>query len=204
MNSPIDFWERRKAAVRAEEKAERRVEQAKQDAREQEELEARPDEEILAKLDLPDPDTLKEGDDFSAFMSKAVPERLRRRALRKLWLSNPVLANLDELVDYGEDFTDASLVVDNLQTTYQVGKGMLAHIQAQADETADPEEEEMAEEASPEGQSAEPARLEPVRETADSEAVPQNQGETVESETAEPAGVRRRMRFTSSSEEEAG
>ena len=53
------------------------------------------DEEILESLGLPDPDTLKRGDDFSAFMSKAVPARLRSRALRKLWISDPVLANLD-------------------------------------------------------------------------------------------------------------
>lgn len=85
--------------------------------------EERSDEEILEALGLPDPDTLKSGDDFSAFMSKAVPARLRSRALRKLWISNPVLANLDELVDYGGDFTDAATVIENLATGYQVGKG---------------------------------------------------------------------------------
>lgn len=31
---------------------------------------------------LPDPDTLVQGDDFSVFMAKAVPDRIRRRALR--------------------------------------------------------------------------------------------------------------------------
>lgn len=93
----------------------------------------RSDEEMLAELELPDPDTLQPGDDFSAFMAKAVPDRLRRRALRKLWLSNPVLANLDELVDYGEDYTDAATVVENLQTAYQVGKGMLARLEKSAE-----------------------------------------------------------------------
>ncbi len=81
------------------------------------------DEELLAELDLPEPDTMKAGDDFSAFMQARVPERLRRRALRNLWLSNPALANLDELVDYGEDFTDAATVIENMQTVYEVGKG---------------------------------------------------------------------------------
>ena len=37
------------------------------------------------------------GDDFSGFMARNVPDHLRRRALRKLWVSNPVLANLDGL-----------------------------------------------------------------------------------------------------------
>ena len=83
------------------------------------------DAEILEELGLKDPDDLQAGDDFSGFMSGAIPEGLRNRALRKLWLTNPVLANLDELVDYGEDFTDAATVVENLQTAYRVGKGFL-------------------------------------------------------------------------------
>ena len=83
----------------------------------------RSEAEILEELGLPNPDDLEPGDDFSGFMSKAVPTRLRNRALRKLWLTNPVLANLDELVDYGEDFTDAATVIENMQTAYQVGRG---------------------------------------------------------------------------------
>jgi hypothetical protein len=72
-----------------------------------------------------------------------VPERIRRRALRRLWLSNPVLANLDTLVEYGEDYTDAATVVENLSTAYQVGKGMTRHVlemerqNAEADARAD-------------------------------------------------------------------
>lgn len=83
------------------------------------------DDEILEELGLPDPDALDGGDDFSAFMSSAVPTRLRNRALRRLWGTNPVLANLDELLDYGEDYTDAATVVENMQTAYQVGRGWL-------------------------------------------------------------------------------
>jgi len=83
------------------------------------------DEEVLAELDLPDPDSLGPGDDFSRFMAETVPTRLRNRALRRLWISDPVLANLDELLDYGDDFTDAATVVENLQTAYQAGRGFL-------------------------------------------------------------------------------
>ena len=93
-------------------------------------------------MGLPDPDTLQPGDDFRAFMAKAVPDRLRRRALRRLWQSNPALANLDGLVDYGEDFTDSATVIENMQTAYQVGKGMTAHV------------EEMARQAEAEAQAA--------------------------------------------------
>ena len=95
------------------------------------------DAEILEELGLPDPDTLDEGDDFSRFMGGAIPTRLRNRALRRLWLTNPVLANLDELVDYGEDFTDAATVVENLQTAYRVGKGFLRREEIEAVEGAE-------------------------------------------------------------------
>ncbi len=83
---------------------------------------------------------MQEGDDFSAFMSDLVPARLKTRALRKLWRLNPVLANIDGLVDYGEDFTDAAMVIENMQTTYQVGKGMMAHVKELARQALEKEE----------------------------------------------------------------
>lgn len=133
MSAQADFWSRRKAAVEAEGRVREEAELEVRAAQQQAALEERPDEEVLAELELPDPDSMKQGDDFSAFMSDAVPQRLRRRALRQLWRSNPVLANLDNLVDYGEDYTDAALVMENLQSAYQVGKGMLKHLEAMAE-----------------------------------------------------------------------
>lgn len=133
-----DFWSRRRAAVQAEADAEVLESQRLAEAQEVEErakLEAeKTDEELLAELGLPDPDSLKMGDDFSAFMSKAVPQRLRNRALRKLWVSNPVLANLDGMVDYADDFRDSAVVIPDLKTAYQVGKGMMAHVRKLAAE----------------------------------------------------------------------
>lgn len=129
MSRGRDFWSDRRAAVQAEGQAEQQARAAQQAELDRAALEARDDAEILAELDLPDPDTLKAGDDVRGFMSQAVPDRLRRRALRQLWKLNPVLANVDGLVDYGEDFTDAATVLENMQTAYQVGKGMLAHIE---------------------------------------------------------------------------
>lgn len=83
------------------------------------------DDQILEKLGLPAPEGLQAGDDFSGFMANSVPARLRNRALRRLWVTNPILANLDELLEYGEDYTDAATVVENLETAYRVGKGFL-------------------------------------------------------------------------------
>ncbi|MCV0424577.1 MAG: DUF3306 domain-containing protein [Roseibium sp.] len=120
-----DFWSRRKAAVRDAEDAERAEREALADAEYRDELEQKTDAEILDELELPDPETLSEEDDFSRFLSAKVPDHLRRRALRRLWGLNPVLANLDGLVDYADDFTDAATVIPDLQTVYKIGKGML-------------------------------------------------------------------------------
>lgn len=96
------------------------------------------DRSLLAALDLKHPADLQPGDDVKGFMQAAVPDRLRRLALRQLWRGNPVLANLDQLVDYGEDFTDSAMVVENMQTLYQVGKGMLRKVEALAEDEEDP------------------------------------------------------------------
>lgn len=149
MSGEQDFWARRKAKVEAETLAEQAAVEQLVLAEQNVVLEEKTDAELLEELDLPDPDTLVMGDDFSVFMSKAVPDRIRRRALRILWRSNPVLANVDMLVDYGEDFTDAAMAVENIQTAYQVGKGMLKHVQEmarQAEERENPTEPEVLEE----------------------------------------------------------
>ncbi|WP_425092996.1 DUF3306 domain-containing protein [Tropicimonas sp. S265A] len=150
-----DFWSRRKARVEQEVEDDRRADEAAARAAREAELEEKSDAEILADLDLPDPDTLEKGDDFSVFMKQVVPERIRRRALRKLWLSNPVLANLDALVEYGEDYTDAATVVENLSTTYQVGKGMLAHVQEMERQAAAKEAAAIAPSDEPEAETEE-------------------------------------------------
>ncbi|OUS35762.1 hypothetical protein A9Q94_11505 [Rhodobacterales bacterium 56_14_T64] len=124
-----DFWARRKAGVEAEAVADARAEVVAQAEQRDAEVEDKSDAEILAELELPDPDSLGEGDDFKVFLTETVPARIRTRALRRLWLTNPVLANVDGLVDYGEDFTDASCVIKNIKTAYQVGKGMTAHVE---------------------------------------------------------------------------
>ncbi|MBL3702277.1 DUF3306 domain-containing protein [Sulfitobacter sp. BDSS02] len=182
MTARKDFWSRRKAAVRAEESAA----QVMTEAQIREGVVAEQDDAtLLAELGLPDPETLQAGDDIRAFMAKAVPEHLRRMALRRLWKVNPVLANVDGLAEYGEDFTDSATVVENLQTTYQVGKGMLSHIKAMARDADLEEIEETPEELVAETE-AEP----------EPEPAPAVQAETI----ARPAEVvedrrPRRMRF---------
>ncbi len=187
------MWARRKAAVLAEAEADERAQVAVVVAEERAALEEKTDAEILAELDLQEPDEMGLGDDFSGFMKAAVPERIRRRALRKLWLSNPVLAHVDNLVDYGDDFTLATSALETVQTVYQVGKGMLAHVEEMA------KQQEAADEADEDVPDA------PQEQTV-GEMLAEDQGNGLEVELdsepdqaaqqeAPPIGVKRRMRF---------
>lgn len=184
------FWSRRKQAVEAEAKQEADARVRAEEAEALAKQEQKADEELLAELGLPDPDVLKAGDDFSAFMSKSVPARLRNRALRKLWVSNPVLANLDDLVDYAEDFRSAGLTGEVIQTTYQVGKGLMKHVEALA-RIEDPDgNEEPVETAATEEDLAEDVIEEAAK--ADAYAPSEQEMEEVEMAVAAP---KRRMRF---------
>jgi hypothetical protein len=121
-------WSRRKAAVAAEAVAEERAVEDSVIAEQHDALAEKTDVEILEELGLPDPDAMVQGDDFKAFLSKTVPAHLRKRALRKLWRSNPVLACVDGLNDYDDDYLTGSYGQGPISTTYQVGKGMLSHL----------------------------------------------------------------------------
>jgi len=79
--------------------------------------------------ELPPIEELTAESDYTVFMAKNVPELLRRAALRKLWTSDPVLANLDGLNDYCEDhhLVDTAITLD--QTSYRVGKGYFDEVE---------------------------------------------------------------------------
>ena len=55
--------------------------------------------------------------------AKGVPLELRNQALRQLWRSSPVLANLDGLVEYGEDYSGRGTKKMLVHTAYRVGRG---------------------------------------------------------------------------------
>ena len=150
MSDILPSWSRRRAAVASEAKAEALAAEQALLEKEHAELSEKSDEDILEALGLPDPDSLVQGDDFKVFLSKAVPAHLRKRALRTLWRSNPVLACVDGLNDYDDDYLTGSFGQDPIKTTYQVGKGMLAHLleverQKEAALTPDAIEEVVAE-----------------------------------------------------------
>jgi hypothetical protein len=73
---------------------------------------------------LPSIETLGSDSDYTPFMRPDVPDGLRNAALRKLWTSDPIYANLDGLVDYAEDFGAAFALGGAVATVYRVLEGM--------------------------------------------------------------------------------
>ena len=90
---------------------------------------------------LPDIDSLDADSDYTPFLGKNVPEKLARKALRKLWLGDPTFNFRDGLDDYDENFrlyfTEA--VAKTVKTVFQVAKGAAKEDEpatTAADETA--------------------------------------------------------------------
>ena len=91
---------------------------------EDEEDAALTDAELLKKYDLPDPEAVTEESGLEQFLNgKGLPGRVRQMALRRLWRLNPLFGIVDDMVEYGEDYTDAATVVEGMKTAYTVGKG---------------------------------------------------------------------------------
>ena len=109
---------------------------------EDEEDAALTDAELLKKYDLPDPEAVTEESGLEQFLNgKGLPGRVRQMALRRLWRLNPLFGVVDDMVEYGEDYTDAATVIEGMQTAYTVGKGY-------AKEDVEPEEAEALEDDS--------------------------------------------------------
>lgn len=175
----------------------------------EDEFEGKSDDEILSILELPDPEKLKLGDTVEKFMDGRVPERIRARALRAFWKTNPVLANIDGLDEYCDDYTDAATVIENLQTIYEVGKGYaeqaLDALESLADDDTSTDDElgsEIVAQVDTRLEHEEPVELEetPVEsDAADQEATPQNHSLLLNNDIPEEivtiAPRPRRMRF---------
>jgi hypothetical protein len=126
-----DRWSRRKAAARseAEESAAPTDEVASEEAEEEEPL-----------PELPPVEELDAESDYTPFLDRRVPKELRKMALRKLWVSDPVLANLDGLNDYDENFRTMGLG-KVVRTAYEVGRGMVTKAEKAAELAAAKEAE---------------------------------------------------------------
>ncbi len=201
----LSRWSRRKRATPAdEEDAPANIADASSDITPAPEMDPAPDDRdeatILAELGLPVPESLQKGDDVIAFMARAVPDAIRRRALRALWRTDPVLACIDGLNDYDGDYTGGGVPMGTLKSAYEVGRGYAKAVLAEADgpskvagKAEETEEAEAGTATEPSGQSAgsdeppeeAPAALDVGADGDRPEAIPD----------AEPQPTRKRMRF---------
>lgn len=132
---------------------------------------------------LPDIDSLTAESDFTGFLRKDVPKALQRRALRKLWTSDPVLACLDGLNDYEEDFTDAATVVEGMKSSYQVGRGFLTDEELAENQSVYRASREARIEMAEEAASDVPPEAAPVQDSDErAETAKAAEAETTESE----------------------
>jgi len=82
-------------------------------------------DELAEKYEVTNPEKIDNPLDLRNILKENIPDRLKQVALRKLWKLVPAYGEISELVEYGEDFTDAATVIENLQTSYIVGKGYI-------------------------------------------------------------------------------
>lgn len=105
-----------------------------------------------------DLETLTYESDFSVFLKKGVPAALKNAALRKLWASNPVLANVDGLNDYDQDFRLGNQLGREFKSAWEVGRGYARKLEAMEAKLA----EEQALEAAAEGEAAAAGDMPPL------------------------------------------
>ncbi len=142
----LSRWSQRKAAVRRGEAPPEPADEAPpapQDAQTTPQVAAiEPNQEVSAEGvpaddDMPVLPPIEELDfnsDYTVFLNTKVPEAIRRAALRKLWTSDPVLANLDGLNDYDEDYNLVDTTITAAQTAYRAGRGYLEEIEKKLDQ----------------------------------------------------------------------
>ncbi|MBO9431921.1 MULTISPECIES: DUF3306 domain-containing protein [unclassified Sulfitobacter] len=192
------FWQKRRAAVAAEAEAEARLHEARAAAAEEAALAERSDDDLLAEFDLPAPEDLVSGEQLRAFLKAQLPQRLKTRALRSFWKTNPVLACLDGLNDYDDDYTAAATAGKPVNTIYKVGRGMVAKVEEVLTAEADAPEEAVEAEAPALAPTHDVVVPGPRRtETALAQDAPY-EAQTVtpeEDAEAQPAPTHRRMRF---------
>jgi len=84
------------------------------------------DEEKAVVAQLPPIESLTQDSDFTPFLRDGVPEFLKRKALRALWMADPLFNFRDGLNDYDQDFNVIHKIIDGLTGNYKVGRGHLS------------------------------------------------------------------------------
>ncbi len=123
----LSRWAKRKEAVREEEEVEAAAAEPAEEAEPETEEEAMAlleerDPELAEQISTMDLNKLSYDDDFTVFMKTKVPDIIRRKALSKLWLSHPLLANLDGLNEYDEDYTQAADAAEMVRKAFEAAR----------------------------------------------------------------------------------
>ncbi|MGF1622205.1 MAG: DUF3306 domain-containing protein [Rhodomicrobiaceae bacterium] len=128
--SLLSRWSRRKRAAREGEATEAERQPVPETAKEPADAEAIAEREAELEAnrkaaEAVDLTKLDKTVDFSVFMKAGVPALLRKQAMAALWRSDPVYANVDGLVDYGDDFGSPDLIMKTFKSAWQSGRGYL-------------------------------------------------------------------------------
>jgi hypothetical protein len=153
----LERWSRRKREGEASDRADGQpAEQlaAKAEAEaEGEDAEARLQrlESNRAAAEAIDLDSLDSASDLSPFYKEGVPKALKMAAMRAMWRTSPVFANLDGLNDYDQNFADPELIRKFTGTAWKIGRGYLTDdSEPMAEDAAEAAGEAAADEAEPE------------------------------------------------------
>lgn len=157
-NSFLERWSQRKAKSRQDELdnpvdedvsalAETEADagdEAEETTEETSEEQGLSDSELCERYELPHPEECTDPEELDGFFSRPLPDRLKQLAMRRMWRINPLFKFADEMVEYGENYTDAATVIPDMQTAYKVGKGYLDKILAEQKEKEQTEALELA------------------------------------------------------------
>ena len=151
-------------ALAAEEKPEASLEAAEDDLT---------DEDLCVKYELTHPDQCDDPEQLDDFFNRPLPDRLKQLAMRRMWRLNPLFRFADEMVEYGENYTDAATVLPDMQSAYKVGKGYFDKLMAEKAEAEDAVAEDAADE-----DNAEEAVNDEASNSANSEEMTQTEGKS--------------------------
>lgn len=103
-------------------------------------------EEEEAVAALPPIDELTAKSDFSPFLSDKIPDFIQRRALRRLWRSDPAFAFLDGMAEYDEDYSVITELAADA-SAYRPGNGYFSKDGAATEEESATRAEQVGESA---------------------------------------------------------
>ena len=133
----IGRWSRRKRAVEEAEPHETKpfetVEATESQRAEEDEERQRQMEANRAAAEAVDLEAIDYESDLSVFYKEGVPALLKQAAMRKMWRTSPIFANLDGLNDYDQDFNVIDKVLTEFKSAWQVGRGYAAQVEEAID-----------------------------------------------------------------------